>query len=281
MSNHDREGSHPSNRDAPLERAWREASDEQPPAHLDAAIIAAARKSTADHGKPSVTAPPRATSHRWLTQWQPLAAAATVAGLAFVLVQQLPREHRLGPELQRQESAPAATAAPSRVQPQLQDSAAREATDNRQAPGAEATASSPERTDVVAGRAPEQDAIPAPSLAPVSPAAKAAARASDASAELGVRSEDRASAVAPTAAGRVAPAAPAASATTATDSEKSRGNAATIVDDADAWAARIANLHAAGDVTAAEQALRAFRAADPDADTFLPESLRDWARTVH
>jgi hypothetical protein len=43
----------------------------------------------------------------------------------------------------------------------------------------------------------------------------------------------------------------------------------------------IAKLHAAGDVTAAEQALRAFRAADPDADTFLPESLRDWARTVH
>ena len=27
-------------------------------------------------------------------------------------------------------------------------------------------------------------------------------------------------------------------------------------------------------------ALRAFRAADPDADAFLPESLRDWARTV-
>jgi len=26
--------------------------------------------------------------------------------------------------------------------------------------------------------------------------------------------------------------------------------------------------------------LREFRAADPDADSYLPESLRDWARTV-
>ena len=30
----------------------------------------------------------------------------------------------------------------------------------------------------------------------------------------------------------------------------------------------------------AAAALRAFRAATPDADTHLPESLRDWARTV-
>ena len=59
MSNHDREGSHPSNRDDDLERAWREASDEQPPAHLDAAIVAAARKSVAVGGEQPKAAPAR------------------------------------------------------------------------------------------------------------------------------------------------------------------------------------------------------------------------------
>ncbi|MGB7739692.1 MAG: hypothetical protein WBM03_11310, partial [Steroidobacteraceae bacterium] len=101
MSNHDREGSHSSNRDAALEHAWREASDEQPSAHLDAAIIAAARQSVPSRGEQSNTAPVRVQSRNWLTRWQPLAAAATVAGLAFVLVQMLPREHDLAPSLQR------------------------------------------------------------------------------------------------------------------------------------------------------------------------------------
>ena len=39
-------------------------------------------------------------------------------------------------------------------------------------------------------------------------------------------------------------------------------------------------LYAAGDIASAAEALREFRAVDPDADTYLPESLRDWARTV-
>jgi cell pole-organizing protein PopZ len=45
-------------------------------------------------------------------------------------------------------------------------------------------------------------------------------------------------------------------------------------------AARIAALYASGDTAGAEAALREFRAANPDADTYLPASLRDWARTV-
>jgi hypothetical protein len=44
--------------------------------------------------------------------------------------------------------------------------------------------------------------------------------------------------------------------------------------------AEIAALYAAGDVAGAADALRAFRAGTPDADTYLPESLRGWARTV-
>ena len=45
-------------------------------------------------------------------------------------------------------------------------------------------------------------------------------------------------------------------------------------------AARVAALHASGDEAGAADALRAFRAAEPHADAYLPESLRDWARTI-
>jgi hypothetical protein len=49
---------------------------------------------------------------------------------------------------------------------------------------------------------------------------------------------------------------------------------------AEDWAARVAALYDAGTVTEAADALRAFRAAYPDADEYLPEPLRDWARTI-
>ncbi len=237
MSNHDREGSHPSNRDATLERAWREASDEQPPAHLDAAIVAAARNSVGNRSdQRATTASARARSPSRLTQWQPLAVAATVAGLAFVLVQMLPREQSLAPATQRQESAPVATDA----QPPAKGSSAgeavetREAINHREAPRSDKTLGASERVGV-AGRAPEQDAVPGPLTAPASPAEPSAR-------------------------------------------DLNRGNAAPL--EAAAWAARVATLHASGDATAAEQELRAFRAAEPDADSYLPESLRHWAQTV-
>ncbi|EFK95646.1 hypothetical protein LDC_2342 [sediment metagenome] len=60
--------------------------------------------------------------------------------------------------------------------------------------------------------------------------------------------------------------------------EQGLGKAAAL--DTAAWAERIAALHRSGDITAAADALRAFRAADPDADAYLPDSLREWARTV-
>ena len=239
MSNHDREGSHPSNRDAALERAWRETSDEQPPAHLDAAIIAAARKSVPDRGEQPITAPVHVQSRSWLTQWQPLAAAAAVAGLAFVLLQTLPREHDLAPSMQRKESAPV----PASAKPQA--SAAQETTDNRQAPSADGTVGLHEPA-AVPDQAPSQSAVLVPPATPVPPATTAEVTAA------------------------AAPSSPAR--------ERNLGNAAPL--DAAAWAAKIVALHASGDVTAAEQALRAFRATDPDADTYLPDSLRDWARTV-
>lgn len=278
MSNHDREGSHPSNRDAPLERAWRETSVEQPPARLDAAIVAAARQSVTDRGPQTAPVPPRASSRTWLTRWQPLATAATVAGLAFVVVQMLPREPNHPSSSSRQESAPAAPAA----QPPTQDSVALDPSVSSQAPSVDNTVDASRRVGV-AVEAPIQGAVPAPSAEqappaqPAAPAAKAETTPSD-SAELARASRaDRNSAASAEPAGRTAPVEAAARSSNA--GERHLGTAAPL--DAPAWAAKIATLHAAGEFAAAEQALRDFRAADSDADLYLPESLRGWARTVN
>ena len=74
--------------DPAVDQAWRAAAHDQPSAQLDATIIAAARAATA--GARSV---PKAHAPRhWWSHWQPLAAAAGIAGLAFVIVQILPRQ---------------------------------------------------------------------------------------------------------------------------------------------------------------------------------------------
>jgi len=258
MSNHDREGSPPSNRDADLARAWHEASDEQPPSHLDAAIIAAARKSAPIHGAQPNAVPVRVQSRNWLLQWQPLAAAATVAGLALVLVQMLPREHDLAPSMQRTESAPI----PTSVESQPRSSAVPAATDNSPLSSSDKALARPEPV-VGPDRVPAPSAVPEPPVAPASPAATAGVSISESSptadtAAEGAAGADRREAMAPAPqmAGRTATAAAAA------------------------WSAKVVALHASGDVTAAAAALRAFRAADPGADAYLPDSLRDWARTV-
>jgi len=279
MSNAEREGSRPSNRDAALERAWRKASAERPPTDLDAAIIAAARKSVPDRGDSADTVGVRDRSRNWLTQWQPLAAAAAVAGLAFVLVQTLPREHGLAPTIQRKEPAPA----PAPAELQSHRASARDATDdNRQAPSADRGEAQRGRV-AVPDRAPAPGAVPAPPPAPTPSASTGEAPASDTAQSAGTAATvgeaaatDRRKAAEPEMAGRAATNAAAAPSSPAR--ERVLGNTATL--DAAARAAKIVTLYESGDLPAAEDALRAFRAADPDADTYLPDSLRTWARTV-
>jgi hypothetical protein len=77
--------------DTAIDGEWRKASREEPPPHVDAAILAAAR-----------------TRRPWLTTWQPLAAAAAVAGLAFLLVQLLPSERELEQPIRMEAKRPAA-----------------------------------------------------------------------------------------------------------------------------------------------------------------------------
>jgi hypothetical protein len=214
--NDDRDLPGPDGQDAAVARAWRRASDEQPPSRLDDAIVAAARAAAkpgdarADAGQHR----PRPRS-RWL-KWQPLLAAASVAGLAFVLLQLRPLDRDVAPAPRAVEQAPVAAGESDGRGPSV--------------------------------RSPS--AVPAPVTAAVPTARSAVEEAASTKAAAPALTQSLGDAQEPGAADR-----------------------------ADR-AARIAALHAAGDEAGAADALRAFRAAEPHADDYLPESLRDWARTI-
>lgn len=209
--------------DASVDAAWRQAASEQPPAEVDAAILAAARAAVRRDAQDRQPAP---ALRRW-ANWQPLAAAAGVIGLSFLLVQMLPREQLARPPADQ--GAPATPAAES-------------------APDPTAPAPPPE-----VGR---------PSHAQ-SPEAPAAAAVTDAASVMSAERE---------AAAGAAPRA--AMESTAKQSVPASPEAPV------AWANRIAALHDAGDLATAEAELRAFRAAHPDADGYLPEAVRAWADSV-
>ncbi len=271
MSNHEREGSRTPAGDDGLDRAWQRVSDERPPPALDAAIIAAAHKSTQGGNEQAQFNRARPPYRSWWTRWQPLAAAAAVAGLAFVLVQSLPRDHDVAPSSRMEEP----TTAPAAAQEQPGGPATREAIDAKTA-GPAASAVHRESVTTPAGTIDQKSAA---DTATTLRATEAAQR------EL----------AAPETTGRAASAAPAApvpsqataarAATATTEAAPASGSAAAARDnvappDATDRAANIAALHAMGDIDGAADALREFRAIDPDADSYLPESLRAWARTV-
>lgn len=209
--------------DASVEAAWRQAAQEQPPAAVDAAILAAARAAVQSGG--SERGPARRS--RWWANWQPLAAAAGVIGLSFLLVQMLPREHIARPPAnQGAPPAPVAESAPA------------------------VTPSVPSTGDA----RPSVQPPPAPVAAPTSDAASVLS--GERAATAGVAPGAAMEAAAAKQSGAVSPEPPAA------------------------WASRIAVLHDAGDLAAAEAELRAFRGAHPDADDYLPEPVREWASSV-
>jgi hypothetical protein len=264
MSNHDREGPQSPGKDAAqdgsLIQAWRQASDERPPPELDAAIIAAARKSVQDRDQATKTVLASARArNRWM-QWQPVAAAATVAGLAFILVQLLPRDRDVAPSIRMEESVPA------------QAAEEKEAPDN-QGQGATVPASGAAAPTVSIPQATAEATADASAGATAKSSQVDATATAGGAAAIDAAEADQRQAVVPEMAGRAAPATAPAPAL-----ERSLGNAAPPV--AADRAAGIAALYASGDVAGAADALRAFRAADPDADTYLPDSLRGWARTV-
>lgn len=225
MSNDRHPGGSPGNR--AIDEAWRRASADEPSARVDAAILAAARAAApaATPGHPV----PRSRHGRW-GLWRPMAAAATVAALAFLLV---PRtEHQ-----ERSRAVPAQRPAPETT-----------------APAAEASAPAP------AAVAPARKSEPMAQRAAAPPAES---QAGSVSAEAGATAARPGVAEAPSPA------------------------AATAVADAadgalspDQWTHRIESLYAAGDLAGAAAALREFRRAYPDADSYVPPALRAWAASV-
>lgn len=261
---HDQEQPRPASEDPAVVRAWRHASSEQPPARLDAAILEAARRAVeADDARATPRRAERPTRNRWM-QWQPLAAAATVAGLAFVLLQTLPRERDVAPPIGIQVPEPAhpreatpavpgeASPAPA-VAPGLQGSAAAPAF--TEVP-AKIDAGSPLRERGTVGAA-------------ASPPAEVAADRADMMRSPGA---DLRKGLIQSQADRFHSQEAAAAADRTPDAATPRS--------AEDWAGRIEALLASGDVVGAAATLREFRATDPDADARLPESLRAWAQTV-
>jgi hypothetical protein len=265
MSNHDHEGPQSPAEEAALARAWQQASNEQPPPELDAAIIAAARRTAQQRGP--ATSGIRSSSqrrNRWV-QWQPLAAAAAVAGLALVLVQLMPRERDVAPSIRLEGAAShPATAEQRQAGSPTRDSAEAKAVLPAAPAPAPAQAVEPEHERANAA-VPQSGAI-----VPTGPGPRVSTEASAGAPSMPASEGERR---APAASGKASPAA-----AVAPDRERSEGNAAPLKP-AD-WAARIASLYAAGDAKGAADALREFRAAVPDADSYLPVSLRDWARAV-
>ena len=104
--------------DDPVDRAWHRTSVEEPPPQIDAAIIEAARTEAARARQvtPTGTAARVRRNGEWWLRWQPLAAAAAVAGLAFVLVQTIPRDRDVTPPLSHERARPRAPVAPSRAE---------------------------------------------------------------------------------------------------------------------------------------------------------------------
>lgn len=255
-------------RDGGMQAAWRAASTEEPAPSADTAILAAARAATRSMPKAAAIGSHR----RWWTQWQPLVAAAGVAGLAFLLVQRLP------------------TAPESRVPSQAPTTSAPAALETHEAPAARESAGVPEARQA----APAPAAVTAPTAA-VSPAADGPA-ANPAPIEVpAATSSPIATQAAPSAVTASSPshvaessreldanAAPGAPmpAARAEATGLAAAKSTVAAPDPDAWVQRIVALHEAGDLPAATDELRAFRLAFRDADDRLPVELREWAATV-
>lgn len=228
-------------REPDLDAAWRAVSAEEPAVEVDAKILAAARVEARVAAAKVRT--PRRTP--WWMRWQPLAAAAGVAGLAFLVVQRLPTGPK--PEDSALEPTPAVLGSPAETK------AAATVGEPASPPPAAAPEAAP---GIAADRAEEagarREAQPFPDDAAAAEKGRAPGVATLPAAARSGESE----------AGMVAPASPEARL------------------DADAWVQRIVRLYEAGELTAAEAELRALRQAYPGADIRLPANLRDWAASV-
>jgi len=162
--------------DAVVDAAWRKGSAEEPDGRVDAAILAAARAEV--RGQPPAGRSPARPP--WWTRWQPLAAAAGLVGLAFVLLQLIPREESL-----RAPAAPEArdAAAVSVPAPAQKTVSARESVEGRGtadvAAATEASAGAAQRSPAEPVTAPRSAEAWAEQIADLHAAGNAAAAAAE------------------------------------------------------------------------------------------------------
>lgn len=231
--------------DLEVDRAWREMSREEPPAELDEAIRAAARREAATGAALEPARPLPSRTGRGTPGWLRLAAAAGVAAMAFGLIRlQLPEPDAPAIEQSSTTPRPPPPTVPETGGPARDDAAARQAPERGHVAPPPAADSS---------EAPATPAAPAASASPPAPAAPAALAAP------------------------AAPAAEASRAAVARESISALPDAS--VSPAD-FVVRIQSLLEQGDRDGAAAALRAFRSAHPGADALLPAELRAWAEGI-
>lgn len=258
-------------RDPALDAFLGEHSTETPPAHIDAAILAAAHRAVDSSPHPA-----RATqAWRW---WMPLAAAAVIGAIVVGIMP-------LAPTLRDESSAIVSDAPPTAPRETTASDSAAVAPSSRPLPAATTPPRAAARDGASAGAlakvapSPEASAgapamvAPSPTvaqktvttLAPFPPAPPLKAR---------VSADQPASAASVNA--NASPPAP----SRAWDPAHRKKQAGSAKRSDVAWFTQIRNLRAQGKVSEAAQALVRFREAFPDADERLPPDLRRWAASV-
>jgi hypothetical protein len=297
--------------DPALGAAWRANVRDEPPAALDRSVLAAAHRAVESAPRAADAARPR-----WRA-WTPLAVAAALGVIAFGIVELLPRETPNGnavvsdmpvAPLRKDAAEPSPplpapspqAPAPASAPPPPPSTAAKPAQPAQPAQPVERDAATPPSAAAGASRtlATESGSNVADKLRERREAAKQLQQRRETAAEVEQRRDNAAAPPQPfagaparakvatpmagedksAAAAAAAPPAPASPAPMArAQSAPAEGAVTRTPDDFIREIERLRSQHRDAD---AALALSAFRAAYDDADTRLPESLREWARGV-
>ncbi|HEX8010661.1 MAG TPA: hypothetical protein VF814_06975 [Casimicrobiaceae bacterium] len=253
-----------------LDAAWRAASREEPPATLDAAIHAEARRAVG-------AAPGRKRNKHW---WYPLAAAATVAVLAIGIARLTPPEQVAPTLLTEQSAAPRSAASEAKRQAAPAD------TSPAASPPAATQPQPLPREPRVASAAIERERAAAPPIPMAKKQAPPPKEEAPAREQLAAAPSEKLESSAAPAASSAPPAPPAARGEREVGGlaagQVARRDEAKAKDvdarDREEWIKRIRELKSAGRIDDAAKELAAFRAAfGEQADALLPPELRTWA----
>jgi hypothetical protein len=246
--------------------AWRKASNEEPSASVDDAILAAARREVS--ARPETVATWEAREVRASRRrWWPLAAAATIAAIAVGVLQLTPTDKVLSPAMEpatvsdmpSPAAKPDAGTAAEAPEPAPPPSASPAPAAAKPAPSQSAREKSTHRDDV-------RDPFPGATRAEIAAAGAQVAASPPVTAQ---RAPAAAQAPAAPLAKMAAP--PAADGGAAEARAKDR-KPLPVAD----WIALIRRLRAEGRADEASRELAAFRVANPDHEKLLPPDLRDW-----